>query len=145
MSGKRVAWYFVAFFGIIALVNAVMVTLAIRTHSGLITDHPYEKGLAYDQVVEADNKQEELGWKGTIDHKNGALHFILQDNNAQLLQWKKATATISRPTRSGIDLTVELSGAQTPVKFPVNGIWNVRVDAVVGETPYQQSKRIVVE
>lgn len=145
MTGKRVALYFVVFFGFIAAVNGVMMTYAIRTHSGTVTDHPYEKGLAYNKVVEAQEKQEALGWKGTIDYKNGALHFTLHDKSAQLLEWQKAVATITRPTQSGLDFTVELNGTETPVKFPVNGIWNIRIDAVVGDTHFQQSKRIVVE
>ncbi|MEQ1705902.1 MAG: FixH family protein, partial [Rickettsiales bacterium] len=78
MTGKRVWWYFVAFFGFIAAVNAVMVTLAIRTHSGVVTEHPYEKGLAYNQVVEAEKNQQKLGWNGDVKYENGNLYFSLR-------------------------------------------------------------------
>ena len=145
MTGKRVWWYFVAFFGFIAAVNAVMVTLAIRTHSGTITDHPYEKGLAYNQVVEAKNKQEALGWRGSINYKNGALSFDLHDKNNLPVAPEKITATITRPTQQGMDFTVGLKGAETPVSFPENGLWEVRVDAEREGVHYQQSKRIVVQ
>jgi nitrogen fixation protein FixH len=145
MTGKRVWWYFVAFFGFVAAVNAVMVTLAIRTHSGVVTEHPYEKGLAYNQVVEAEKKQEALGWKGTIDYKNGVLNFELHNQKNQPLAWEKATATITRPTQQGMDSTVELKGMKTPIEFPAKGLWEVRVDAMHGGVHYQQSKRIVVQ
>ncbi|MEK6746176.1 MAG: FixH family protein [Pseudomonadota bacterium] len=145
MTGKRVAWYFIAFFGFIAAVNAVMMTLAIRTHSGTVTDHPYEKGLAYNQVVEAENAQAALGWQGEIRYADDLIVFILKDKNGTTITPDNAKATFTRPTQSGIDFSVELQGEQTPVTFSAKGIWHVRVDAVVGDKNFQQSKRIVVE
>ena len=145
MTGRRVWWYFVAFFGFVAAVNAVMVILAIRTHSGVVTEHPYEKGLAYNQVVEAEEAQDKLGWKGTINYKDGVLHFDLRDKKNQPINPDKPTATVTRPTQSGMDFMVELSGAETRVSFPEKGLWEVRINASVGDKKYQQSKRIVVE
>ena len=145
MSGKRVAWYFVAFFGFIAAVNAVMMTLAIRTHSGIVTSHPYEKGLAYNQVVEAQKKQDEWGWTADINYIDALLIFTLKDHKGARITPEKITATITRPTQQGMDFTVEFEGDKTPVTFPVKGAWHVRVDAVVGDKHYQHSKRMVVE
>lgn len=152
MTGRRVWWYFVAFFGFVVAVNAVMVTLAIRTHSGVVTDHPYEKGLAYNQVVEAKQQQEALGWKGTIDLRHSreggnpfAIFFELKDQNGVVIYPDKTIATITRPTQQGMDFTVELKGEKTPLSYPAKGLWEVRVDAVHRGVHYQQSKRIVVE
>ncbi len=145
MTGKRVGWYFVAFFGFVAAVNALMVTLAIRTHSGTVTDHPYEKGLAYNAVIAAKEKQEALGWKSHLDYANGALQFTLRDKQNRAILPEKATATITRPTQQGMDFTVVLTGTKTPVSFPTNGQWEVQVDAEHQGVHYQQSTRIVVE
>ena len=170
MTGRRVWWYFVTFFGFIASVNAVMVTLAIRTHSGIVTEHPYEKGLAYNQVVEAEEAQEKLGWKGVIfllppqggGREGGIvaetvqaspyppvgkeiLHFTLKDKSGGVITPDKATAHVTRPTQQGMDFTIELKGAETRVSFPEKGLWEVRINASVGDKKYQQSKRIVVE
>jgi nitrogen fixation protein FixH len=144
MTGRRVWWYFVAFFSFIAAVNAVMATLAIRTHSGVVTEHPYEKGLAYNAVVKAQEKQAALGWQSRIDYKDGALRFTLRDKNNQPIAPVKATASITRPTQKGMDFIVELAGEVTPVTFPVSGLWEVRVDASHASVHYQQRKRIVV-
>lgn len=152
LTGRRVFFYFLAFFLLIAAVNAVMVALAIRTHSGLITDHPYEKGLAYNKVVVAEEAQEKLGWSGLIELRHPreggnpfAIYFELKDKSGAIIHPEKTTATISRPTQDGMDFAIELGAAETPVKFPAKGVWEVRVDAVVGDKNYQQSKRIVVE
>jgi nitrogen fixation protein FixH len=145
MTGKRVWWYFVAFFGFIAAVNAVMVTIALRTHSGVVTDHPYEKGLAYNQVVEAQEKQEALGWKSDIHYANGRLHFTLQDKENKVIHPDKATATITRPTQQGMDFKVTLQGRETAIDFPAKGLWEVRIDAAYQDVQYQHTKRIVIE
>ncbi len=145
MTGKRVFWYFTAFFGLIAAVNAVMMTLAIRTHSGVVTDHAYERGLAYNEVVKAEAAQEKLGWKGEISYANGTLHFTLKDKQGKLLTPDSVTATITRPAEKGMDFTVELKDKNTPIPFPAKGVWDVRVDAQVGDKNFQVNKRIVVE
>ncbi len=144
MTARTIGWYFVAFFGFVAAVNAVMVTIAIRTHSGVVTEHPYEKGLAYNAVVRAEKQQAALGWSSQMDYKNGALHFTLHDANHQRITPERASATITRPTTSGMDFTVTLNGIKTPIVFPIAGLWEVQVDVSHAGTHYQQRKRIVV-
>jgi nitrogen fixation protein FixH len=142
---RWIPWYFVAFFVFIALVDGVMVTLAVNTHTGLVTDHPYEKGLAYNQVVKAEKKQEALGWESEIEFVKGVLHFALRDRNNQTLVPEKITATLVRPTQAGMDFSVEMNSSATPVAFPAPGLWEARIDAIYQGVHYQQSRRIVVE
>ncbi|MEQ1704775.1 MAG: FixH family protein, partial [Rickettsiales bacterium] len=78
-------------------------------------------------------------------YKNGALSFDLHDQNNLPVAPEKTTATITRPTQQGMDFTVDLKGAETPVLFPANGLWEVRVDAMHEGVHYQQFKRIVVQ
>lgn len=145
MTGTRVWWYFVAFFGFVAAVNTVMVTLAIRTHSGVVTEHAYEKGLAYNQVVQATEKQKEQGWKSKIEYSSGQLHFTLRDHDNHRITPESATATITRPTQQGMDFTMELENPDTKIEFPALGMWDIRVDADYQGAHYQQTKRIVVQ
>lgn len=145
MTGAQVRWYFIGFFAVIVLVNGVMMTLALRTHSGLITKHPYEKGLAYNRVIEAQAKQDRLGWQGTIAYQNGMLRVQLWDRNKRPLVFDHATATMMRPTQSGMDFQVKLTQPDTVVEFPAKGLWHVKLDATIGKERYQQSRRIVIE
>lgn len=151
LTGRRVALYFVAFFGVVAAMDAFMVTSALRTHSGLITDRPYEKGLAYNEVVKASNAQDKLGWIGVLElrHAENAgdpstIIFTLKDERGAAIAFDRAAATITRPTQQGMDFTVELKGEETPAHFPASGVWEVRVDAKTRDQHYQQSKRFVV-
>jgi nitrogen fixation protein FixH len=145
MTGKQVALYFVAFFGFIAIVNAAMVTLAIRTNSGVVTEHPYEKGLAYNKIIDAEKKQEELGLNNVLNYKDGMLHFELRDKNNKIITPESATVTITRPTMQGMDFVIELKGIDTAIDFPAKGLWELRVNAKIDGNNYQQSKRIVIE
>lgn len=145
-----IPWYFVAFFLCIALVDGVMVTLAVRTQSGLVTDHPYEKGLAYNNVVQAASQQEQLGWKGTIGFHNtavkeGTIAFTVKDAAGKTLTMEKITAVISRPSAMGSDFTVALHEGDNAISFPLEGVWEIRIYATQGDNNYQQSKRIMVQ
>jgi nitrogen fixation protein FixH len=152
LKGKTIFLYFLAFFGFIAIVNAGMITLALRTHTGTVTDHPYEKGLAYNEVVNAEVAQEKLGWKGEIilrrfsEKENSfRLEFSLKDKNDNRITPTKVTARISRPTQAGMDFDVELDNSEAHISFPEKGSWEVRIFAEVVDKKYQQSKRIVVK
>lgn len=141
---KWIPWYFVLFFVVVAAVNAVMVTLALRSYSGTVTDHPYEKGLAYNKVVAAANEQDALGWKAGILYKQGKLHYVLQDKNGIVLKPDMVEASISRPTQRGLDFALPLAGEATQVDFPEKGVWEVRVDALYQGKHHQHMQRIVV-
>lgn len=145
LRDKLIPWYFVLFFVVIIAVNAVMVTLALRTHTGMVTDHPYEKGLAYNHVVEAYHAQEKLGWNAVLSYEKGILHFTLRDRAGHVLTPDEASATFIRPTQQGFDFTVRLDGPHTPVVLPRSGLWEVRIEAVSHGAHYQHTQRIVAE
>lgn len=144
-SDKFIPWYFVLFFLWVAAVDTVMVTLAVRTHTGTVTDHPYEKGLAYNRVVQAETVQEKLGWAASIDLKDGRLRVAIKDARGVVLTPDRLTARIRRPTQEGMDFEVTLENGEAPLSFPLEGLWEIRIFARVGEQSYQQSKRVVIE
>lgn len=147
LRDKIIPWYFVMFFVFIAIVDGIMVTIAIRTHTGTITDHPYERGLAYNQVVEAEKKQENLGWKGEVDLTKSKLIFTLRDNKNNILKADSVRADFIRPTQDGVDFSQNLKNIdnkwQADVNFPLSGLWQVRVYATVGDKTFQYAERIV--
>lgn len=140
---RIIPWYFVMFFAFIAAVNAVMVTLAVRTHTGLVTDHPYEKGLAYNKVIAAEEAQQKLGWNGTLALQKNMLVFTLKDKSGRDITPAEATASVVRPTSQGHDFTVLLAHGRAKVAFPESGVWDVRVKARVGEVDFHHAARIV--
>lgn len=146
---KFIPWYFVAFFAFVALVNGVMVWFAVNTQTGLVTEHPYEKGLAYNQVVDAERAQEALGWRGVVTFEGRLLTFALLERSGEVVMADRVTARFVRPTQAGMDFDVMLARAadgtwQAEVTPPHNGLWEVRVHAERGTDRFQQARRIVV-
>lgn len=149
-QGYRILAYFLAFFGCLLLVDGVMVTLAIRTQTGMVTEHPYEKGLAYNKVVQAAATQEALGWKGDIvftqtGKDKGTLALKVKDVSGNILVFENIKADIYRPTQAGMDFTVPFHDDVAKIAFPRKGLWEIRIYATKGHQAYQQSTRIIVE
>lgn len=147
---RWIPYYFFLFFAVIFAVDGVMITIAIKTNPGIITDHPYEKGLAYNSVVEAEQGQQALGWKSTLLYQQNAVHFSLRDASGKAITPDMVTAYFTRPMQGGMDFSASMAISQngqftaTPA-FPAKGLWEVRVYAKRLDETYQQSKRIVVE
>ena len=145
LTGRKVFFIFAAFFGITALVNAYMVTEALKTHSGLATDHPYEKGLAYNQVVQAEEAQEHLQWKSDISYTHGVLKVTLTDKHGAALKPSSLHARFYRPSTAGMDFERDLKPEGDAITFPAPGLWEVRIFATVGDHSFQHAKRLTIE
>ncbi len=152
---RIIPWYFVLFFLVVVGVNSVMVTLAMRTSTGMVTDHPYEKGLAYNQVLSAVEKQNKLGWNGDISFQptsrlEGVIQFALKDSQNKILNPENVILSITRPVTTGLDferqMSVQSSSIFTAkVIFPEPGLWEVRIIARYKGTVVQYAKRMVVQ
>lgn len=145
LKDRMIPWYFVMFFAVVALVDGVMVTLAVRTNSGLVTDHAYERGLAYNEVVDAKARQDALGWNDSVSWDGKILHVVVTDGKGAVIVPDKITAYFSRPTRSGMDFETDIMPAGSPVAFPASGIWDARINVLYRENVYQLSRRLMIK
>lgn len=50
-TGRIVLWALLAFFGVLASVNAFFVYTAVTTNTGVVTENAYEKGLRYNEIL----------------------------------------------------------------------------------------------
>lgn len=142
---KLIPWYFVVFFAIVALVDGVMVTLAVRTNSGLVTDHAYEKGLAYNQIVSAKNAQDALGWDAETSWDGVHLNVRLRDRQHAEIKPETILAHFTRPAKSGMDFKVDLLERGGRIAFPAKGVWDVRLFITSQGREFQQTRRLMIE
>lgn len=63
LTGRTVLACFIAFFGVVFAVNAVMVRFATSTFGGVETESAYKAGLAFAGDIRAARAQEALGWR----------------------------------------------------------------------------------
>lgn len=66
VTGRTVFVCLVAFFAIVAAVNAVMMTAAITTFGGVETASSYQAGLAFARETSAVHEQGRLGWQVAV-------------------------------------------------------------------------------
>src|SRR6476620_1204760 len=79
LTGRKVLFMLVAFFGVVIGVNLVMMRLAIQTLPGTEVDSAYSASLAYEKEIAAARDQNARNWK--IDahiQRNGQVGATLQ-------------------------------------------------------------------
>ena len=114
-SGSPIPWIFVGCMGLVFAVNAGMVAAAISTYSGLAHDNAFGRGLAYNRVLEAQERQDGLGWR--VDVELGAaaegdggrlVRVRLADAGGAALVDGRATLALHRPVERVAPVLVPL-------------------------------------
>lgn len=149
-SDRFIPWYFVGFFALLFMFDGIFVYLATSTHTGVVTEQAYQKGVDYNETIAAVDAQNALGWQGEITYSaDGLLNFKVQDDTAGTISGANVVAEVTRPTHNGVDFEQPLKEIapgiyQAPVKFPLDGMWDVRVYVSWQQKQFQTAQRIIV-
>lgn len=110
ITGRQVLLGMVAFFGVVFGVNAVFLYSALSTHTGVVANEPYRKGLHYNERIEADRQQSERGWQGEValDATGETVAVTLLDRNGRPLSGLGVNARIGRPSTSDLDIRLDM-------------------------------------
>jgi nitrogen fixation protein FixH len=107
ITGRFVLVIFIAFFGVIAAVNAVMMTLAIRTMPGLDVANGYVASQAMNQEFEAMRIQTERGWKADVSvqlkNSQAPISLSLTDKAGSPVTGLAVTARLAHPALTRAD------------------------------------------
>jgi nitrogen fixation protein FixH len=99
-----VAIVFFSFFTIIFMVNGAMVYSAITTHSGIVSNEPYRKGLYYNERIADDEKQSRLGWTDNVTiARDGRISIALAAEEVRPVTGMKVEAQVGRPSTNRFD------------------------------------------
>lgn len=149
MRGSTVATIFATVFGIIIAANAVMIWLAISSAPGLVTEHPFERGRAYNAELAAAAAQDALGWKAAVEWRDGVAEVHVTTRAGAPVEGLSATITALRPL--GHDAPLELTLAETgpgryaaALPLPRPGQWDLEFVARRGTDLVSATKRIFV-
>lgn len=148
-----IPWLFAAFFGIVLTVNGILAYLAVSTFTGLETTDYYRKGLAYNEVLDAQREQAALGWDVAFAFEpdgaqRGLLAVRATDRAGRPLDGATVTATLVRPTQAGYDMEVTLAqvGAgsyEAELELPLRGQWDIRTRIEHRSGAFRTVQRIV--
>ena len=160
ITGRRVLGGFVLFFAIVFGVNGLMVYRALSTFDGVEVEGAYQKGRAYNHVIERMEAQKELGWSAGIETRvlpgpetgkghSTVLSVTFADSEGRPVEGMSVRGTFWRPVVSGEDsrsMLRETAPGTYEGLFSLAGTgnWQVRIAATGprGET-YVDEKRVV--
>jgi nitrogen fixation protein FixH len=110
LQGWHVLTILVAFFGSIFAVNGYFIFTSLATHSGVVSEEPYRKGLGYNQRIAADDRQTALNWQVDLDVKaKGTVRLTLADASGQPIVKRHISLTVGRPSTRSFDRTLALA------------------------------------
>lgn len=143
-NGWPIFWAFVAFFGVTFAVNGYFITVALGTHTGVIAEHTYERGLAYDEALAEARAQGDI--QASAYFEDGLLSLMLRDVDGQAIKDAQVSARFVRTVHAGYDfdapLQASLVGGVYTVRpeMPLEGMWTVRLEAQWTDTHSQQPR-----
>ena len=143
---------FVLFFLVLFAVTGNFVRLALTTFPGLVTSNAYERGLAYDDVLEAEAAQARQGWQmdilpPTFSGADQIAAITLTDRDGAPLSGGRVIMMGERMTRYAQQVRTELVDVgqgryEAPVEFPISGRWFISVLADVGGSQHFSTQEV---
>ncbi len=114
LTGRKVLFMLVAFFGVVIGVNMVMMKLAILTLPGTDVDSAYSASLAYENEIAAAHDQNARNWKVDAHIQRSAnggatLQVEARDNSGKPMSGLKFQGRFERPTDRRADQSVALA------------------------------------
>jgi nitrogen fixation protein FixH len=103
LTGGKVLFMLIAFFGVVIGVNVIMAKLAIQTLPGTEVDSAYSASLAYENEIAAAHDQSARNWQvdahiQRIPDGGATLLVKVRDNHGRPLSGLKFQGRLERPT-----------------------------------------------
>ena len=154
VTGRTVLVWLVAFFGIVAVVNVVMIRAAVSTYGGLETESSYQAGLAFARETADARAQDALRWR--IDARltptrDGASTLVIDARDAQgrPLNGLTAKARLLHPADQRDDRAITLqeteAGSFRGVAPVAAGQWDLVLELTRdGSRVFRSRNRVVL-
>lgn len=138
--------------GIVLAVTIGTIVMGGRQFDGVVTERPYETGLAWDEIRK---EQQRLGWTITVQNtfiKKGSneLSVIALGRDGKPLKNATVLLTVSRPSTRQFDRTYEAKQMgegryAASVELPLFGHWDLRADIRQGTERMEHRERIFAQ
>lgn len=136
--------------------NGIFIYLAFSSPPNLVVEDFYERGEAYEQTQKRIEQEKALGWTGLIlaptktrVNQVQGYEVLLQGQNSVGLDLDSVVIHAYRPSDARADFSVEMTKKQAGVyiadiSFNLPGIWDLIVEAKLGEQAFLTTKRITI-
>ncbi|MBM3556252.1 MAG: FixH family protein [Alphaproteobacteria bacterium] len=134
-----IPWAFVAAFAVVVAVNGTMVYFALSTFTGLAYDKPYDRGIAYNRIIAAEEQAARLGWTVEIswrplerEARRGQVVVEIKDQAGGPVAGLVVEGALRRPVEALADVSLAFApdGAGrylAEIEAPRRGQWEARV------------------
>ncbi len=155
LTGRHVFIILCCFFGVMLAANLTMARFALKTFSGEVTAHPYERGLRFNAEVDALRAQDKLGW--TFDGKVAlgvdsvaGVDIEARDASGAPLTGLEVSVVLEAPADRKRDRTLkvrEVAPGRYAARGPaMAGAWDVVLTAGRGgERQFQSRNRVTLK
>jgi nitrogen fixation protein FixH len=140
----------IVFLGIASVVTVIYV--GNRTFEGIVVEHPYEKGLAWDK---ARKDKSAVGWVVDLSNEqfrkgDNELTLSVRDRDGRPLRDVEVAVIVSRPSTTKYDRRYETVGStdglyHALVSLPLYGQWDVTAEVSRREKSIDFDYRIFAE
>jgi nitrogen fixation protein FixH len=153
VTGRFVLALFVAFFAIVATVNAIMLRAATSTFGGVETGSAYKAGLEFKNELAAARTQDGRKWKIVAEVKRAAsgqvtVELTARDAQAASLSGLIAAARLAHPNDARNDRRIAMSSAGagrfTGETAAPAGQWDLVIELSADEERLFRSKTRIV-
>lgn len=148
-------WAIAGGFVVVIVANVALAYFAVHSSTGLVTEHPFELGNGYNEVLAEGEAQDALGWHGSVRFVptgpgKGTVEIAMNDAAGQPLAGLAVRAELIRPIEDLAAIPVTLSPGGSgqyvaPVELSRLGQWEVRVLSRRGTDSFVFAKRIFVK
>ena len=153
-SDKWIPYYLALAYFFLLLPLAPMVYYAVHTMPGVVTEHSFEKGVAYNKSIQAGLEQQALGWKAEVTLEATApttakVALVLHDKMGAEVNDAVVHVWLVRPAQKGLDHDKDMLAQgqgqySAEVDLPMHGVWDVRVSATKQGQNFQTQQRVIV-
>jgi nitrogen fixation protein FixH len=155
VTGRTVLVCLLAFFGVVAGANAVMIRAATSTFGGVETESSYQAGRAFAREISAAHAQEARHWDVAARIKpaqgeKSEVEVVARDAAGAPLTNLTATAQLIHPTDRRFDHVVAMT-ERAPGQFagtvePAQGQWDLVIElGRDGERLFRSKNRITID
>lgn len=146
-------WFYV-FFGVLIMANILFVYLANTSFTGVSSDTAYSDGINYNDELARKRKQQDEGWAFSLLYEGGlaeahiSADILPKETLAERIE--SVVVTFVRPTHEGhdvsytMDLGVDSVFRTSNVDLPLQGQWDMLVEAYFDGDIYKAKERLMV-
>lgn len=155
LSGRMVLACFVGFFAVVAGVNAVMMTVAIKTMSGVEVKSAYESSQRFNGEIARMQAQTERGWQAQAqvvrEGADARIELDMRDNIRNPLTGLQIEARLLHPATRHEDRSAMMTETApglyvAPLQAVHAGAWTLAIEARCdGEALYTSRSRILLK